>query len=72
MTGSWKTSGLAIAALAMALIGAAQQLFDGDSTTNPDWNQLVPLVIASLTGLFTRDNKVTSEEAGAVTAPPTP
>lgn len=62
---SWKTTASAVAAL-VTLIGAIiGQLTDGNPETNPDWNVAIPVLFAGLTGLFARDNKVSSESAGA-------
>jgi len=62
---SWRTTGSAIAALITIASTAGGQLLDGDAATNPNWNLVLPLFFASITGLFARDNKVSSEAAGA-------
>ncbi len=66
---SWKTSTVSVSTLVVALGGVVKQLFDGDPSTNPDWNVVVPLIIATLTGFFARDNDKTSEDVGATTGP---
>lgn len=49
----------------VSLIGiAVKQLVDGDPVTNPDWNTLVPSLILSVGVLFSRQNDVSSEQAG--------
>ena len=62
---SWKTSAAGIAAILVALGGAVQVLFDGNPATNPDWNVTVAAVLAGVGLMTARDNKVTSESAGA-------
>lgn len=62
---SWKTSAAGWGALLTTIGTTLNQLFDGNPSTNPDWNYVLPLVFASLTGIFARDNNVTSEQANA-------
>jgi hypothetical protein len=69
---SWKTSAAGLGAILATLATAFSQMWDNDPQTNPDWNIVLPLLFAGLTGIFARDNKVTSEQAGAVKpTPPT-
>lgn len=65
MKKSWQTTTAGLGALLTAIGGALPVLFDGDPTTNPDWAVLIPAIIAGAGLLFARDNKVTSEQAGA-------
>jgi hypothetical protein len=41
------------------------QMFDSDSATNPDWSIVIPALLAALGLSAARDNKVSSEKAGA-------
>jgi hypothetical protein len=55
----------ALLAAVGALVIAAKSLLDGDPATNPDWSS-VALTVTLAWGLFTtRQNNVTSEQAGA-------
>jgi hypothetical protein len=62
---SWRTSLFGILAGLSILISQVKTLLDKDPSTNID----ISLIIASITGIIAaisaRDNKVTSEEAGA-------
>lgn len=62
---SWRTTLAGIAAILTAGGTALTALADGDPMTNPDWAALIAAVIAGIGLLFARDNKVTSEQAGA-------
>ena len=65
MKGSWRTTALGALTILGVLVAAGKTLVDGDPLTNPDW----PMVISGCMGGFgliqARDNKVTSEQAGA-------
>lgn len=70
--GSWKSTTAGIVALIAAVAGALALILDNDPLTNPDWNELIARVLQIIAEisvgvglLFTRDDKVTSEEAGA-------
>lgn len=63
-SGSWKTSAAGWGA-ALAIIGAVlKQLTDGDPTTNPDWNTVIPAFLVAIGLSAARDNTVSSEDAG--------
>jgi hypothetical protein len=64
LTRSWKTTGAGLAGLVTLIATTVKQLLDGDPTTNPDWNVVIPLVFTSIIGLFARDKNVTSEQQG--------
>jgi choline-glycine betaine transporter len=70
MTASWRTTTAAIAAAIIAIGNGVRELIQHNTISN------MPEIIATLTicaGLLNaRDNKVTSEQAGAGTNPPTP
>jgi hypothetical protein len=61
---SWKTTAASISSLLVLIGSTVKQLVDGDTSTNPDWNLVLPLFLASLVGLFSRDNDKTSEQVG--------
>lgn len=63
---SWRTTILGILGLVSLAANVAQLILDGDATTNPDWATVIPMAMALIGSLFARDNKVTSEAAGAV------
>lgn len=62
---SWKTSAAGVGAILTALGTACTYQFDNDPTTSPDWAVVVVAIVAGLGLLFARDNKVSSEQAGA-------
>jgi hypothetical protein len=64
MKGSWKTTMVGILTLVGAIVTGAIALLDSDPTTVVD----LTTIIQAITGLglmVARDNKVTSEQAGA-------
>lgn len=65
MKASWRTTAAGIVAILVAVLGAAQTLLDNDPKTNPDWISVGAAMTAGVGLLNARDNKVTSEEAGA-------
>jgi hypothetical protein len=64
MKGSWRTSILGWIALLAAVTAAAKAVFDNDPYTHIDVDALAAAA-AGVGLLFARDNKVTSEQAGA-------
>lgn len=65
MNPSWRTTVAGISAIVAAVGGALQAMLDGNPATSPDWNTVVVAVVAGLGLVFARDNRVTSEKAGA-------
>ena len=62
---SWKTTVSGLLAALTVIFGQVTNLFDGDSNTVADWNIVIATVMTAI-GLFnSRDNNVSSEEAGA-------
>lgn len=59
---SWQTTALAIAALMSLWGNALTLLLDGDMTTNPDWNLIVPGTFLGLVGIIARDSIKRSED----------
>lgn len=68
--GSWRTTAGAIGIVLSTIAYVVKQLSDGDPTTNIDFT----MVMAGLSGAWAawkaRDNKVSSEQAGAGIIPP--
>jgi hypothetical protein len=62
---SWRTTTAGIAAIVAALATAAVALFDADPLTTPDWGAVGAAFLAGVGLLAARDNKVSSEQAGA-------
>ena len=62
MRKSWKTTTLGVLAIVSAAIGAVTALING---TPVDWTTVVASIMAGVGLLAARDNKVTSEQAGA-------
>ncbi len=62
---SWKTTTAAVCGIIGMLAPAISAALDGNPATDPQWSIVVPACIGMLTGLFARDNNVTSEQAGA-------
>jgi len=65
MKGSWRTTTAGIGAILIALGSALSAQFDNDPATVPDWGSLIAAVVAGVGLLNARDNKVSSEQAGA-------
>lgn len=62
---SWRTTTAGIAAIVVAIGTAVGALFDADPLTVPDWGAVAAAVMAGIGLLAARDNKVSSEQAGA-------
>lgn len=62
---SWKTTVLGITAAVTAVCDGITALLDGDAATNPDWVLLGAVLSTAIGLIFSRDNGVTSEQAGA-------
>lgn len=62
---SWKTTATGVVTILAAVLNAASAFLDNDPLTVPDWNGVVIAISAGIGLLFARDNKVTSEDAGA-------
>lgn len=66
MKASWRTTAAGIGAILVALGSAATAAFDNDPATVADWGAVVAAMIAGIGLIFARDDKVSSEKAGAV------
>ena len=62
---SWRTTARGIVPILGAATSALKALFDGDPSTNPDWTTTWVAIGAGWGLLVARDNKVSSEKAGA-------
>ncbi len=62
---SWRTTTAGVAAIVVAIGTAVGALFDADPLTLPDWGAVAAAVMAGVGLLAARDNKVSSEQAGA-------
>lgn len=62
---SWRTTAAGIGAILVAVGSAVSAMFDNDPATLPDWGACIAAVIAGFGLIFARDNKVSSEQAGA-------
>jgi hypothetical protein len=62
---SWRTTVTGIITIVAAVLTAAKLLIDGDPMTNPDWTMTLAAIAAGWGLIHARDNKVTSEQAGA-------
>jgi len=62
---SWRTTLAGIGAILVAVGTAVSAMFDNDPATMPEWGAVVAACIAGFGLIFARDNKVTSEQAGA-------
>lgn len=62
---SYRTTILGVIAIITAVANAAQAVFDNNPATVFDLETTIAAVSAGLGLIFARDNKVTSERAGA-------
>lgn len=62
---SWKTTFAGVGAILIAVGSALSAQFDNDPTSIADWGAVIAAVVAGIGLVFARDNKVTSEQAGA-------
>ena len=63
---SWKTSLAGILTIVSAGITLiAVPILDNDAATLPQWDSFLPIALAGIVGLFSRDNNKTSEDVGA-------
>lgn len=62
---SWRTTVAGVGAMLVAIGGALSATFDNDPATTADWTAVIAACIAGFGLLFARDNKVSSEKAGA-------
>ena len=62
---SWRTSVAAWGVLATTVGNALNAAFDSDPATNPDWVLVITAALAAFGFISARDNRVTSEQAGA-------
>lgn len=65
LKGSWRTTGTGIGAIVVAVGTALQLSFDDNPRTVPDWNLVAMLIFVGMGQIFSRDNKVSSEEVKA-------
>ena len=65
MNASWRTTTAGIAAIVAAIATAVTALFDSDPLTNPEWGAVVAAIMAGIGLMAARDNRVSSEQAGA-------
>jgi hypothetical protein len=64
-SGSWKTTGVGVAAFVGALGYALVALWDGDVETVPNWEVVVGAFVGMVGLIFARDNDKSSEDVGA-------
>lgn len=64
-TASWRTTVTGILAIVAALATVLKAELDADPLTTADWGTAVAAVLAGVGLIAARDNKVTSEQAGA-------
>lgn len=62
---SWKSTGLGIGGLLLAIGTALTAMSDDSNLTNVDWAAFITVCIPNFALLFVRDNTKTSEQVGA-------
>lgn len=62
---SWRTTAAGIGAILVAVGSAITAMFDNDPATLPDYGACIAAIIAGIGLIMARDNKVSSEQAGA-------
>jgi len=65
LKGSWRTTALGVSTILVALGNAAIAWLDGNPNTNVDFAVLVAAITSGAGLIMARDNKVSSEDAGA-------
>ena len=65
MTKSWKTTTAALVGIVGLIAMAAAAALDNDPATVAQWEIVIPTIIGQVGLIFARDNKVSSEQAGA-------
>ena len=65
MKSSWRTTLSGVFAGIVLLLGQAQTLLDDDETTNPEYTVIMAAIGMLGLGISSRDNAVSSEDAGA-------
>lgn len=62
---SWRTAAAGVVAFIVALGTALMAQWDGEASTEPNWNVVVVALITMIGLLTARDNNVSDEEAEA-------
>lgn len=62
---SWRTTLSGVVACIMAVISVITPLIDDNAATNPDFTAAIAAFVAGIGLITARDNKVSSEQAGA-------
>lgn len=65
MKASWRTTTAGLGAILVAIGSAVTAHFDSDPQTISDWGAVVAAIIAGVGLMLARDDKVSSESAGA-------
>lgn len=65
MRSSWRTTAAGLGAALAAIGTAISATFDADPGTVADWPTAIAIAVAALGLLVARDNRVSSERAGA-------
>jgi hypothetical protein len=62
---SVNTTVAGVVAVIVVIQGALALLLDGNPATNPDWNTVIPAVVAGIGLILARDGGKTSADVGA-------